>query len=87
MRRSRFMTTTRWIPAGVQRVIESLNARGLSVFGLEVSYFAGEIETFVPLLAIRPTLGARVAGQDARAPRLDIYLTESEALNAVGIEE
>jgi hypothetical protein len=57
------------IPAGVQRVIEYLNARGLSVFGLEVSYFAGEIEAFVPRLVVRPTLGARVAGQDARGPQ------------------
>jgi hypothetical protein len=57
------------IPAGVQRVIEYLNARGLSVFGLEVSYFAGEIEAFVPRIVVRPTLGAQIAGQDARAPK------------------
>ena len=67
------------IPAGVQRVIEYLNARGLSVFGLEVSYFAGEIEAFVPRLVVRPTLGGRVAGQDARAPQAvmdsDTYIT------------
>jgi hypothetical protein len=57
------------IPAGVQRVMEYLNARGLSLFGLEVSYFAGELEAFVPRLVVRPGLGTRIAGQDARAPR------------------
>ena len=57
------------IPAGVQRVIEYLNARGFSVFGLEVSYFAGEVEAFVPRLVVRPSLGSRIAGQDARAPK------------------
>jgi hypothetical protein len=50
------------ITAGVQRVIEYLNARGLSVFGLEVSYFAGEVECFVPRIVVRPTVGARIAG-------------------------
>jgi len=57
------------IPAGVQRVIEYLNVRGGSVFGLEVSYFAGEIEAFVPRLVVRPSLGTRIAGQGARAPK------------------
>ena len=56
------------IPEGVQRVIEYLNARGFSVFGLEVSYFAGEVAAFVPRLVVRPSLGTRIAGQDARAP-------------------
>jgi hypothetical protein len=50
------------IPAGVERVIEYLNARGQSVFGLEVSYFAGDVEAFVPRLVVRPTLGGRIAG-------------------------
>jgi hypothetical protein len=44
------------IPPGVQRVIEYLNARGLSVYGLEVSYFAGEVKVFVPRLVVRPRL-------------------------------
>lgn len=52
------------IPDGVQRVIEYLNARGLSVYGLEVSYFAGEVECFVPRIVVRPTLSGRIAGQD-----------------------
>jgi hypothetical protein len=57
------------IPAGVQRVIEYLNARGFSVFGLEVSYFSGEVEAFVPRVVVRPSLGARIAGQDAQATK------------------
>jgi len=57
------------IPAGMQRAIEYLNARGFSVFGLEVSYFAGDIEAFVPRLVVRPTLGAQIAGQDDGAPQ------------------
>jgi Aldo/keto reductase family len=34
-----------------------LNARGFSVFGLEVSYFAGEAEALVPRVVVRPSLG------------------------------
>ena len=45
------------IPTGVQRVIEYLNERGHSIYGLEVSYFAGEVEAFVPRIAVRPSLG------------------------------
>jgi hypothetical protein len=35
------------------------------VFGLEVSYFSGDVEAFVPRVVVRPSLGARIAGQDA----------------------
>jgi hypothetical protein len=67
------------IPAGVQRVMEYLNARGSSLFGLEVSYFAGEVEVFVPRVVVRPTLGVRIAGQDSREPKAPVdaetYLT------------
>jgi hypothetical protein len=55
------------IPDGVQRVIEYLNARGLTVYGLEVSYFAGEVEAFVPRIVVRPTVGGRIAGRDTQA--------------------
>jgi hypothetical protein len=57
------------ITVGVERVIEYLNARGLSVFGLEVSYFAGEVECFVPRIVVRPTVGTRIAGRDAHPQR------------------
>jgi len=56
------------VPPGVAQAIEYLNARGLSVFGLEVSYFAGAVEAFVPRLVVRPSISGRIAGQDANAP-------------------
>lgn len=55
------------IPAGVQRVMEYLNGRGLNLYGLEVSYFAGGVEAFVPRIVVRPTVGARIAGRDSQA--------------------
>jgi hypothetical protein len=53
------------IPAGVQRVIEYLNARGQRVYGLEVSYFKDQVECFVPRLVVRP-LVSDPAGMGAR---------------------
>lgn len=41
-----------------------------SLHGLEVSYFAGEVEAFVPRIVVRPSLGGRFAGQDSHATRL-----------------
>jgi hypothetical protein len=55
------------IPAGVQRVLAYMNARGMTAYGLEVSYFAGELECFVPRVVVRPTLGTRIGGGDARS--------------------
>jgi hypothetical protein len=58
------------IPAGVQRVIEYLNSRGQRLYGLEVSYFKGQVECFVPRLVVRPLVsdpagaGSRGAGVD-----------------------
>lgn len=43
------------IPAGVQRALEYLNAQGLRLFALEVSYFKGPAEAFVPRVVVRPT--------------------------------
>ena len=60
------------IPAGVHRVIEYLNARGQSVFGLEVSYFAGEVEAFVPRLVVRPTIGGRIAAAGSSDTRQQV---------------
>ena len=51
---------------GDARVIEYLNARGPSLYGLEVSYFAGEVEVFVPRIVARPTVSGRIAGRDTR---------------------
>jgi hypothetical protein len=58
------------IPSGVQRVIEYLNARGQRLYGLEVSYFKGQVECFVPRLVVRPLVsdpagaGSRTTGFD-----------------------
>jgi hypothetical protein len=43
------------IPPGVRRALEYLNTQGLRLFGLEVSYFEGPVECFVPRLVVRPT--------------------------------
>jgi hypothetical protein len=42
------------IPPGVQQVIEYLNAQGLLIYGLEVSFFSGPAECFVPHLVVKP---------------------------------
>jgi hypothetical protein len=42
------------IPPGVQQVIEYLNAQGLLIYGLEVSFFSGPAECFVPRLVVKP---------------------------------
>jgi hypothetical protein len=42
------------IPPGVRQVIEYLNAQGLLIYGLEVSFFSGPAECFVPRLVVRP---------------------------------
>jgi hypothetical protein len=44
------------IPSGVQQVIEYLNSQGLRIYGLEVSFFSGPAECFVPRLVVRPQI-------------------------------
>jgi hypothetical protein len=58
------------IPVGVQRVLEYLNARGQRLYGLEVSYFRGPVECFVPRLVVKP-LTSDPAGESAAGPTLD----------------
>jgi hypothetical protein len=58
------------IPVSVQRVLEYLNARGQRFFGLEVSYFRGPVECFVPRLVVKP-LVSDPAGDSVRTPPLD----------------
>jgi hypothetical protein len=43
------------IPEGVERVLNYMNAQGLRLYGLEVSYFNGPAECFVPRLTVQPT--------------------------------
>lgn len=58
------------IPSGVQRAIEYLNARGQRLYGLEVSYFKGQVECFVPCLVVRP-LVSDPAGRGAHTASID----------------
>ncbi|HEV2785755.1 MAG TPA: hypothetical protein VGV67_05150 [Solirubrobacteraceae bacterium] len=58
------------IPLSVQRVLEYLNARGQRFFGLEVSYFRGPVECFVPRLVVKP-LVSDPAGDPLNPPPLD----------------
>jgi len=58
------------IPIGVQRVLEYLNARGQRMFGLEVSYFRGPVECFVPRLVVKPLI-SDPAGESTSGATLD----------------
>ncbi len=58
------------IPLNVQRVLEYLNARGQRFFGLEVSYFRGPVECFVPRLVVKP-LASDPRGDTPNPPPLD----------------
>lgn len=58
------------IPVGVQRVLEYLNTRGQRLFGLEVSYFRGPVECFVPRLVVKPLI-SDPAGESASGSPLD----------------
>ena len=64
------------IPDGVQRVLEYLNAQGLAFYGLEVSYFAGPAECFVPRLVVRPA-AADPAASTKPAPFAEAAFLES----------
>jgi hypothetical protein len=55
---------------GVQRVLEYLNARGQRLFGLEVSYFRGPVECFVPRLVVK-SLISEPAGESSGGTALD----------------
>ncbi|HEY1776856.1 MAG TPA: hypothetical protein VGG41_11910 [Solirubrobacteraceae bacterium] len=52
--RFRLVVAAPSIPPGVQQVIEYLNAQGLFIYGLEVSFFSGPAECFVPRLVVKP---------------------------------
>jgi hypothetical protein len=74
------------VPPGVERQIEYLNARGLSVYALEVSYFADDADSlFVPRIVARPTVAARIAGRD---PRREVMAADPEVyLDALGNDQ
>ena len=74
------------VPPGVERQIEYLNARGLSLYALEVSYFADDADSlFVPRIVARPTVAARIAGRD---PRREVVAADPEGyLSALGNDQ
>ena len=54
------------IPVGVQRVLEYLNARGQRFFAIEVSYFKGPAECFVP---VNINVGRCLVNRSVNAPQ------------------
>jgi hypothetical protein len=74
------------IPEPVRRVLDYMNAPGLRLYGLEVSYFNGPAECFVPRLAVQPppldqiaTKGSRVWDQAAILQQLRLKKGEEAA--------
>lgn len=47
------------IPAGVERVLQYLNAQRLRLYALEVDYYRSEVECFVPRLSVTPPPAVR----------------------------
>lgn len=66
------------IPQGVEKVMEYLNAQGHMVYGLEVGFFSGSAECFVPRLVVKP----RVSEIRAAAPKAE-PVTEADFLDAL----
>jgi hypothetical protein len=56
------------IPPGVRQVIEYLNSQGLRIYGLEISFFSGPAECFVPRLVVRPQIAEAKKLGAASAP-------------------
>jgi hypothetical protein len=56
----------------VQRAIEYLNAQGLRLFGIELSYFKGPAEAFVPRVVIRPTVADPASAPIGPPPPTDL---------------
>jgi hypothetical protein len=76
--RFRLVVAAPAIPQGVEKVMEYLNAQGHMVYGLEVGFFSGSAECFVPRLVVKPRVGeVRSAGAKA-AP-----MSEEDFLDAL----
>ena len=80
------------IPPGVERALEYLNAQGLRLYGLEVDYFRGQVECFVPRLRVMPPPTTRVRTSTATPVERQEFLESlgehvsrvvAEALDAV----
>jgi hypothetical protein len=66
------------IPLGVQKVIEYLNAQGHMIYGIEVGFFSGAAECFVPRLVVKPRV-SEIRSAAAKAEPLD----EADFLDAL----
>ena len=67
------------IPTGVEKVIEYLNAQGHLIYGLEVSFFSGATECFIPNLVVKP----RVSETKRVASRKPAPLDEEDFLQGL----
>jgi hypothetical protein len=76
------------IPHGVQRVIEYMNSQGLLLYGLEVSFFSGPAECFVPRIVVRPSVTetVKLTGGAAALGREDFIEALPERVRAWGAE-
>jgi len=52
--RFRLVVAAPTIPPAIQRNIDYMNDQGMLLYGLEVNYFAGETECFVPRIVVKP---------------------------------
>jgi hypothetical protein len=52
--RFRLVLAAPTIPPAVQRNIDYMNDQGMLLYGLEVNYFAGDTECFVPRIVVKP---------------------------------
>jgi hypothetical protein len=66
------------IPEGVEKVIEYLNAQGHMIYGVEVGFFSGAAECFVPRVVVKP----RVSEIRAAAAKAE-PMSEADFLNAI----
>lgn len=64
------------VPVGVQRVLEYLNARGQRFYALEVSYFEGPAECFVPRLVVMPPVSGPSAAKTTSPIDRETFLGE-----------
>ncbi len=59
------------IPPGVRRALDYLNAQGLHLFGVEVSYFAHPVEVFVPRVVVQPPPEQHASGSRRTGEPID----------------
>jgi hypothetical protein len=69
--RFRLVLAAPTIPPAVQRNIDYMNDQGMLLYGLEVNYFAGDTECFVPQIVVEPRAAERT--------RIPTHLPPSQA--------